>query len=71
MDRSKQQASNRKKMVGVYQFKFSNGKYVGYHISIRQAERDTGVKASDISLCCRGKVKHAGKFIWVRAEDYL
>ena len=65
-----QQASNRAKRIGVYQFYFKTGKYVGQHESIRQAERDTGVKGSDISACCNGKIRQAGGFIWIRIEDY-
>ena len=65
-----QQASNRKKRIGVYQFNFKTGKYVGQHDSIRDAERKTKTKGSDISACCNGKVKQAGGFIWTRVEDY-
>ena len=65
-----QQASNRAKRVGVYQFCFKSGKYIGQHESIREAERATKTKGSDISSCCRGKVRQAGGFIWVRKEDY-
>lgn len=65
-----QQASNRAKRIGVYQFNFKTGKYVGQHESIREAERATGVKGSDISASCRGKIKQAGGFIWTRKEDY-
>ena len=32
--------------------------------SARQAARDTGVNASSITQCCKGKQKSAGGFIW-------
>jgi len=57
-------------MVGVYQFNYKTGKYVNSYESIREAERCTKIKGSDISLCCRGKVRQAGGFIWVRKADY-
>ena len=65
-----QQASNRAKRVGVYQFSYKTGKYIGQHESIREAERATKTKGSDISACCRGKVRQAGGFIWVKVESY-
>lgn len=55
---------------GVYQFSYKTGKFVASHPSIRQAERNTKVKGSDISACCKGRIPHAGKFIWVCIEDY-
>lgn len=66
-----QQASNRAKRIGVYQFCFATGKYVDEHVSVRQAERDTKVKGSDISACCNGKIRQAGGFTWTRKEDYV
>lgn len=66
----RQQASNRKKMVAVYQFCFKTGKFIAEHASVRDAERATGIKGSDISLCYRGLIKHAGKCIWVRKDSY-
>ena len=70
VNKEHQQRSNREKRIGIYQFNFKTGKYVGEHISIRQAERDTGVKGSDISACCKGKIRQAGGFIWVKKENY-
>ncbi len=32
--------------------------------SSKDAERDTGIAASTIRKCCKGIVKHAGKFHW-------
>ena len=58
------------KKVAVYQFDLKTGKYIGEHESVRSAERATGIKGSDISACYRGKIKHAGKCIWVRKDSY-
>ena len=71
VNKEHQQRSNREKMIGVYQFDFKTNKYIGSHVSIRQAERDTGVKGSDISACCKGNIRQAGGFIWIRKEDYV
>lgn len=65
----RQQESNKRKMEAVYQFS-NNGKFIGMHESIREAERATGTKASDISSCCKGKAKTAGGFIWNKVSDY-
>ena len=65
-----QQASNRAKMVGVYQYSFKTGKYIDKYESIRSAERATKTKGGDISACCRGKIKQAGGYIWVKMEAY-
>ena len=56
--------------IGVYQFSFKTGKYITSHVSIRQAERTTKTKGSDISACCNGRVRQAGGFIWIRISDY-
>lgn len=55
---------------GVYQFSYKTNKYIDKYPSIREAERRTKVKGSDISACCKGRIPHAGKFIWVCIEDY-
>lgn len=65
-----QQSSNRAKQIAVYQFDMDTGKFLGEHESVRCAERATDIKGSDISLCCRGKIKQAGKCIWVRKDSY-
>lgn len=65
----KQQESNRKKMIAVFQF-YKNGKYIGKHESIRSAERATGTKGSDIVRCLQGKAKIAGGFKWAKVSDY-
>ena len=61
---------NNKKSVGVYQFCYKTGKYIDEHISLREAERATGVANNNICLACRGAKRQAGGFIWVRKEDY-
>lgn len=58
------------RLVGVYQFSYKTGKYIGEHESMRAAERATKTKASDISACCNGRIRQAGGFIWSRKSDY-
>jgi uncharacterized protein involved in propanediol utilization len=43
-----------------------NGKFIKEFLSISDAERFIGIKGanSNISACCREKLKHAYKFIW-------
>ena len=38
--------------------------YINEYPSIRDAERKTKVVRSNITKCCKGKVKSAGGFIW-------
>ena len=38
--------------------------FVAEYESAKEAERQTGIWQSNISLCCKGKVKSAGGFIW-------
>lgn len=47
----------------VYQYTF-DGDLVNQFASCREAERNTGIKSTMISACCRGKIFSAGKFYW-------
>lgn len=38
--------------------------FINEYPSIREAVRQTGIDRSNISKCCKGKVKSAGGFIW-------
>lgn len=69
--RERHQTSCREKMTGVYQFYHKTGKYVAEFESIKKASKKTGIAPNRISLCCSGKAKHAGGFIWIRQSDYL
>lgn len=60
----------KERKIRVYQFDYKTGIFIDRHDSIREAERATGIKGSDISLSCRGLIKHAGKCIWVKVSDY-
>lgn len=40
------------------------GIFVVEYFSINEAERCTGVAKSSICMCCKGKLKSAGKFVW-------
>lgn len=58
-------ASMRAKMsFPVVQFD-TNGTFIAEYPSIMEASRVTGVNYSNISACCNGKRKSAGKFIWI------
>ena len=41
-----------------------NGEYVNTHYGVREAGRNTGINNNDIGMCCRGKLKTAGGYIW-------
>ena len=45
-----------------------DGEFIKTYPSTMEAERQTGIKHSSISYCCRGKQKTAGGFIWKYAE---
>jgi group I intron endonuclease len=38
--------------------------FIAEYFSINEAERCTGVAKSSICMCCKGKLKSAGKFFW-------
>ena len=40
------------------------GNIIAEYESIKQAEKETGVNNSKITMCCKGKRKHAGGFCW-------
>jgi group I intron endonuclease len=41
-----------------------NMNFISEYLSIRDAERKTNINRSNISKCCKNKVKSAGGFIW-------
>jgi hypothetical protein len=41
-----------------------DGIFVASYVSQSDAQRKTGIAATNISHCCRGKLKHAGGFVW-------
>lgn len=47
-----------------------NNEILHFYPSAKEAERQTGIKRTNISACCRGKYgsKTAGGFIWKYAE---
>lgn len=46
-----------------------NGKKIDEFISLREAERITGINHGNISKCCTGKFKHSGGFIFKFEND--
>lgn len=45
------------------------GKLIATHASLCDAERATGVYATNIVKACQGKLKTSGKFMWKYAEE--
>lgn len=45
-----------------------DGKYIKRYDSVAEAERDTGISHSSISLCCNNKRKTAGNLVWKYEE---
>lgn len=41
-----------------------NNEILHFYPSVMQASRETGISQSSISLCCSGKYKSAGGYIW-------
>jgi hypothetical protein len=46
----------------------TNNEILHFYPSTKQAERETGLLASSIGDCCRGKHKTCGGFVWKYAE---
>lgn len=53
-----------KPVVPVYQIDKITGKVINTYNSQSEAAKTLGIRASDISACCRGRQKAAGGFIW-------
>lgn len=45
------------------------GCIIAEYVSIQQAHRDTGISASDIGKCARGRQRSAGGFVWRYVEQ--
>lgn len=43
---------------------YKNGVVVKEYPSIREAQRQTGIKNQNITLCCQGKLKRTGGYQW-------
>ena len=54
---------NNKKSKAVLQYN-NNGVFIKEYYSMMQAERETGISNSKISMVCKGKRNSAGNFIW-------
>lgn len=48
----------------VYSYDKNTGLPVGEYVSIKDAAEDTGICASNISMCCNGHIRTAGRYIW-------
>lgn len=47
------------------------GIFIRKHDAMREAQRATGVWASNIQKCCKGELKTSGGYKWMYYEDYL
>ena len=56
----------------VFQIDRDKNKILNEYYSLREAERQTGIKAQSICNCCNNKkgCKTAGGYIWYYVEDY-
>lgn len=63
-----QQQKNRKDQSKLVIQLSLNDEILHFYPSTHQVERDTGIPATRISFCCRGKGKTAGGYKWKYAE---
>ena len=66
-EESKQKMSENRPSKLVLQFS-KDGELIAEYSSIHEAERHTGLSASNICNCCKGNRKSAGGFIWKYKE---
>ena len=45
------------------------GNIIAKYGGIREAERNTKIRSSDISMCCKGKIKRTKNFTWKYEEE--
>jgi uncharacterized protein with von Willebrand factor type A (vWA) domain len=55
-----------KKKVSQYDL---NGFYIKTFDSLKEAEKETNIFASNIGLCCRNGIKQAGGYKWRYADE--
>lgn len=48
----------------VYSYDKNTGLLLGEYVSVKEAAEETGICASNISMCCAGRIKTAGGRIW-------
>ena len=53
----------------VLQIEPKTNRVISEYYSITEASKTTGIDPSNISRCCRGACKSAGKFVWRYADD--
>ena len=47
------------------------GDFVKKHSAMQEAQRNTGVWASNIQKCCKGELKTSGDYKWMYYDDYI
>lgn len=53
-----------RKAKTVYQYDINYGFFIKEYSSIGEAEKSSGVHASNICMCCNGHIRTAGGYIW-------
>lgn len=61
---TRKKMSERKPKKGVICLDMYTNDFIAEYVSMREAERITGVKQGSISNCCNGKTKTGGGYIW-------
>lgn len=56
--------------IPILQFS-KTGEFIRRWESAKQAQRELGINHSNISECCKGKLKSAGGYKWGYADDYV
>ena len=59
---------NNKQNSSVKQFT-KDGEFIAIYHSMSEASRQAEVNLSRISLCCKGKVPHAGGYVWKDSDN--
>lgn len=47
------------------------GDFIKKHSAMQEAQRNTGVWASNIQKCCKGELKTSGGYKWMYYDDYI
>lgn len=55
--------------TGIVQRFTKDGQLVAEYPSIEEAHRQTGINAANIGSCCKGNLKSAGGYFWMRKKD--
>lgn len=68
--KNKRSGKNSARAKAVYQIHKATGIIIREWKCMNEAARILGIPQSSIVLCCQGKYKSAGRFIWRYVDDY-